>query len=143
MLQLMLWLAAMLERFQTRRVASWFVLGIGATLAEGALLRLLVEVLEIALPVATAMAAEAAILVKFTIADHWVFGHRRPTVGRLIRYHGASAGALGVYWVVINGLALFLEVPYLIGFVLGTGAAFAWSLVTNFLWVWAHPAVSR
>jgi hypothetical protein len=26
-----------------------------------------------------------------------------------------------------------------IGFVLGTGASFAWSLVTNFLWVWRKP----
>jgi hypothetical protein len=40
---------------------------------------------------------------------------------------------------VINGLAVLLGLPYVVGFVLGTGAAFAWSLVTNFLWVWAQP----
>jgi hypothetical protein len=27
--------------------------------------------------------------------------------------------------------------------VLGTAASFAWSLLTNFLWVWARPRGSR
>ena len=60
-------------------------------------------------------------------------------VHRLGRYQGASIGALIVYWLVFNALVEVLGVPYVVAFVLGTGAAFAWSLVTNFLWVWAQP----
>jgi putative flippase GtrA len=71
------------------------------------------------------------------LADRIVFGHAVPAWNRLIRYHGASAGALVVYWLVINGLALFFNLPYVVAFVLGTGAAFIWSLISNFLWVWA------
>ena len=123
----------------SRRVVGWFAVGIAGSVAELGLLRVLLEVLQWPLPIATAIAAETLILVKFVIADRWVFGHSWPTVNRLVRYHGACAGAFIVYWLVINGVVELLVVPYVVGFVLGTGAAFAWSLVTNFLWVWAQP----
>ena len=122
-----------------RRVAGWFVIGATAALMELALLRLLFESLEWPLPLATAIAAEVFILGKFLTTDRLVFGHASPTVNRLLRYHGASAGALAAYWVVINGLAALSGVPYVAAFVVGTAAAFLWSLVTNFLWVWAQP----
>jgi putative flippase GtrA len=109
---------------------------------ELALLRVLFELLEWPLPVATAIAAEVLILGKFVTTDRLVFGYASPTVNRLLRYHGASAGALLVYWLVINGLAELRGVPYVAAFIVGTAAAFAWSLVTNFLWVWAQPARS-
>jgi putative flippase GtrA len=122
---------------QSRRVASWFVLGLSASLVELALLRALYESLAWPLPLATAVAAEVLILTKFFVADRWVFGHRWPATSRLLRYHGASAGALLVYWLVINGLSTLFGTPYVLAFVVSTGAAFAWSLVSNFLWVWA------
>lgn len=121
---------------QSRRLVSWFAVGVGGALVELALLRVLYEWLQWPLPLATASAAEMLILAKFAIADRWVFGHPWPTLNRLLRYHGASAGAFVVYWLVINGSAEIIGLPYVVGFVLGTGAAFAWSLVTNFLWVW-------
>jgi len=127
--------------WQFRRVAGWFVLGVSAALVELGVLRLLYEVLGWPLAVATVVAAEVLILSKFLIADRWVFNHPWPAWDRLLRYHGASAGALVVYWLVINGLAALAGLPYVVGFVLGTGAAFTWSLLTNFLWVWARPVV--
>ena len=123
--------------WQTRRVASWVLIGLTASLVELALLRLLYEILQWPLPMATATAAEALIVVKFLVADRWVFGHPSPTVERLVRYHGASAGAFVVYWLVVNGLGVLVGLPYVAAFLLGTVAAFAWSLMSNFLWVWA------
>ena len=123
--------------WQTRRVAGWVLIGLTASLVELALLRLLYEVLQWPLPVATATAAEILILVKFLVTDRWVFGHPSPSVERLVRYHGASAGAFIVYWLVVNGLAVLLGLPYVAAFLVGTAAAFSWSLMSNFLWVWA------
>ena len=123
--------------WRTRRVAGWVLIGLTASLVELALLRLLYEVLQWPLPVATATAAEILILVKFAVTDRLVFGHPSPTVERLVRYHGASAGAFVVYWLVINGLAVVVGLAYVAAFLLGTAAAFAWSLMSNFLWVWA------
>ena len=123
--------------WQTRRVASWFLIGLTASVVELALLRLLYEGAQWPLPVATAAAAETLILVKFLVTDRWVFGHASPTLDRLVRYHGASAGAFIVYWLVVNGLAVLLGLPYIAAFLVGTAAAFSWSLMSNFLWVWA------
>jgi putative flippase GtrA len=123
-----------------QRLINWFVLGVGAAVAELGLLKVLVEVLVWPLPIATLVAAEVLILGKFFIADRWVFGHPRPTVRRLLKYHGACVGALVVYWLVINGLAALLGLAYEIAFVVGTAASFAWSLLTNFFWVWARSA---
>jgi putative flippase GtrA len=133
----------MLHRhFAARRLAGWVVLGLGGAVVELGLLRVLYEGLGLALPLATAAAAEVLILAKFAIADRWVFGHAWPTRERALRYHGACIGAFAVYWLVINALSTFLNVPYEVGFVAGTVASFAWSLATNFLWVWGQPKVS-
>ena len=123
-------------KMPSRRVGGWLVLGVSAAVVELALLRVLVDVLVWPLLVASLVAAETLILIKFVIADRLVFGHARPALDRLLRYHGACLGALIVYWLVINGLVELLGVPYTVGFVLGTGASFGWSLVSNFLWVW-------
>jgi len=112
------------------------MLGIAAAGIELLLLRVLYEGLSWDLPVATAVAAETLIVAKFLIADRWIFGYPRPGLTRAIKYHGASAGAFIVYWLVINGLAGLLGLPYALAFLAGTAASFAWSLVTNFLWVW-------
>src|SRR4051812_11475073 len=106
----------MLSSATVQRVIRWFVLGLGASLVELGLLRVLYEVLTWPLPLATAVAAEVLILVKFAIADRYIFNHERPSADRLLRYHGACAGALVVYWLTINGLSAFADVPYIIGF---------------------------
>ena len=134
-----LWLTprSSLAVFSGRRVAPWLLIGCGASLVELLLLRLLHEDLGWPLPLASATAAETLIMVKFLLSDRCVFGHRWPQLRRLLRYHGACAGAFVTYWLVINGLAALLAVPYVAGFVVGTAVAFTWSLLTNFLWVWA------
>jgi putative flippase GtrA len=129
-----------MTRWDVHRVASWIVLGLVASLVELGLLRGLYEVLQWPLPVATAIAAEVLIVAKFLLADRWIFNHPSPTLNRLVRYHGASAGALVVYWLVTNALVLLMGIVYVIAFIVGTGAAFVWSLLTNFLWVWAQAS---
>lgn len=124
------------RRTRLWQVGRWLVLGAGAAVVELALLRLLVEVLLVHPWAASALAAEALILARFAVADRWVFQHPRPTLPRLLRYQGACTGALVVYLVAFNGLTLLLGAPYVVAFVLGTAVSFAWSLVTNFLWVW-------
>jgi putative flippase GtrA len=129
--------------WQSRRIVSWVLLGLTGSLAELVLLRGLLEVWHWALPLATAVAAEVLIVIKFLVADRWVFQHPWPTVARLMRYHGASAGALVIYWLVVNGLGIIVGLMYVEAFIIGTAAAFVWSLLTNFLWVWAQPARSH
>ncbi len=122
-----------------RQVGTWALLGVVALVAELSLLSFLVEIVRLPLWIASALAAETLILARFAAMDRWVFGHTRPAWERLVRYHGASAGALVVYWVAINAAVGLLGIQYLLAALAGTGASFLWSLVTNFLWVWARP----
>ena len=85
------------------------------------MLRVLYEGLAWPLPVATAVAAEVLILVNSSRPTGWSSAMPSPALDRLMRYHGASAGALVVYWLVINGLAEFLGLPYVVAFMRGHG----------------------
>jgi putative flippase GtrA len=123
-----------------REVGLWVLVGTTAAVLELLLLRALYEGLGWTLPLATAIAAEVLILAKFAVSDRFVFGYPVPGLARLLKYHGAALGALVVYWLVTNGLAGMGNVAYMFAFVAGTVAAFAWSLLTSFLWVWARPA---
>src|SRR6266566_1321725 len=104
-------------RFQLKRVLTWSILGVTASGVEYGLLYLLSEWLRWPLPLASIVAAEVLILAKFLVADRWVFGHPLPGWDRLLRYHGASAGALIVYWVAFNALAVLLSLPVAVAFV--------------------------
>jgi putative flippase GtrA len=126
-----------------RRLVLWVLLGVSAAVVELLLLRTLYETLGWPLTIATAVAAETLILTRFFISDRWIFGFSRPTLERLLKYHGASAGALVVYWLAVNSLAAFAAVPYAAAFILATGASFGWSLATNFLWVWGKASAAR
>ena len=118
------------------RVGLWGALGLVALALEIGAIALLHDALRLPLPPASALAGEAAVLARFALNDRWVFGHRRPTLARLARYHGACAGAFVVSWLVLNGTALFLGVPYALATLLGSAASAAWGLPTNFLWDW-------
>ena len=123
-----------------RRFARWVALGVPVVGAQLALLTLLHQGLAWPLWLASAAAAEAGLLTRFLTTDRWVFGHPRPTLRRWARFHGAAAGAFVVSWLVLNGAVAGLGVPYVAAALLGTGAAFGWSALTTFLWVWRAPS---
>ena len=132
----------MTRRGSQRRFAGWVAVGVAAFGAEVALLALLHQGLAWPLWLASALAAEASLLARFLATDRWVFGYARPTLRRAGRFHGAAVVAFVVNWLVLNGAVGWWGVSYVLAALLGTGAAFGWSALTNFLWVW-RPAPPR
>lgn len=123
--------------------AGWFGLGVVAFAIEVGLLAILHQWLGMHLWMASALAGETMILGRFLTNDRYVFGHPTPSLGRCWRYHAASAGSFVVSWLVLNGTAHELQVPYPVATFLGSAASFFWSALTNFLWVWRQPAAKR
>jgi putative flippase GtrA len=119
--------------------AGWVGLGLIAFGLELGLLAILHQWLGMHLWQASALAGESVILGRFLTTDRYVFGHASPSFGRCWRFHVASAGSFTVSWLVLNGTAHALQVPYPVATFLGSAAAFVWSALTNFLWVW-RPA---
>jgi putative flippase GtrA len=136
--------AAFRERVPERVVqfAGWFFLGVLAFAFELGLLAVLHQMLHCPLWLASALAAEIILLSRFLSTDRLVFGYSRPSFSRCWRFHAAAAGAFVASWLVLNGSADLLSVPYPVAAFFGTVAAFLWSAVTNFLWVWRSPAAS-
>ena len=119
-----------------RQFAGWFILGVVAFGAEVALLGVLHQWLGCPLWLASALAAETVLLGRFFSTDRLVFGYAQPALDRCIRFHAAAAGAIVVSWLVLNGSAAVLQVHYVMAAFLGSVAAFGWSGLTNFFWVW-------
>jgi putative flippase GtrA len=128
-----------LTTVQLRRFGGWFVLGLAAFGGEVVLLGVLHQWLKCPLWLASAVAAECVLLARFLSTDRLVFGYATPTLARCGRFHGAAVGSFAVSWVVLNGTATAFGVPYVAAAFLGSVAAFVWSGLTNFLWVWRSP----
>ncbi|HEX8969318.1 MAG TPA: GtrA family protein, partial [Chloroflexota bacterium] len=79
---------------------------------------------------------------RFLSTDRFVFGYRRPALARCGRFHAAALGSFAVSWLVLNGSAATLHVQYVAAAFLGSVAAFGWSGITNFFWVW-RPIQAR
>ena len=131
-------LVALADRAPARAVQfiGWFALGVLAFGVELILLAILHQWLRMPLWIASALAAELVILGRFLSTDRFVFGHRAPSLGRCWRFHVSALGSFTVSWIVLNSAAVMLGVQYVIAAFLGSVAAFAWSGLTNFLWVW-------
>jgi putative flippase GtrA len=123
-----------------RQFAGWFTLGVLAFGIEVGLLGLLRQGLECPLWLASAIAAEVVLLGRFLSTDRLVFGYAHPSLVRCWRFHAAAAGSFAVSWLVLNSSAALLDVHYAVAAFLGSVAAFVWSGLTNFLWVWRRAA---
>ena len=132
------WAAPFLELLPPRllQFAGWFALGVLAFGAELALLTAVRQGLHWPLWLSSAIAAELILLGRFLSTDRFVFGYGHPTLARCWRFHAAAAGSFTVSWLVLNGSATLLDLHYVAAAFLGSVAAFIWSAVTNFLWVW-------
>lgn len=123
-----------------RRVGRWWAVGVGFTFLNIPVLYSLVEILAVPLAIATVVAGEAGLLVRFLVNDRWVFNEQRPTWGRLGQYHVAVGGGFLIWWSATNFFSAW-GVHYLVASLLATGISVAWSMFTNFLWVWRHQPV--
>jgi putative flippase GtrA len=116
--------------------SGWFVLGVLAFGFEVGLLAVMHQWWGMHLWLASALAAEIVLLGRFLSTDRLVFGHVTPSLQRCWRFHLAALGSFTVSWLVLNASAHVLACPYAVAAFLGSIAAFGWSGVTNFLWVW-------
>jgi putative flippase GtrA len=116
--------------------AGWFAVGVLAFGVEIVLLTVFHQWFKLSLWIASAMAAEIVLLGRFLTTDRFVFSYPTPSLGRCVRFHISALGSFTVSWLVLNSAATMLGVHYVAAAFLGSVAAFVWSALTNFLWVW-------
>lgn len=125
-----------LARWAFRQPAArWLAVGLMFMGVNAAFLKLFIGALGLSVPVGSTVALEANILLRFFINDRWVFGHRTPNGSRLVKYHGAQAGAALVWWIAANTMNR-AGIHYLVAGTLAIGFSTGFSFVSNFYWVW-------
>jgi putative flippase GtrA len=83
----------------------------------------------------TVGAAEISTVLRYLVNDRWVFGHRRPSWMRLLKFEVANAGSLVIWWVATN-LLVRAGINYLLAGLLAIGASTGFSLASSFYWIW-------
>jgi len=117
------------------KLLRWFMAGLVFMGISMAILYGLVELLGLAVPFATFMAAEASTLLRFLVNHYWVFGQRNPTLRNCIHYHIANAGAFAVWWITANVLSN-QGMHYLLAGLAAVACSTVLSLTSNFFWIW-------
>lgn len=117
------------------QIARWFAVSFAFFVFSMPLLYVFYERVGLPFPVASLVAGEISTLLRFLANDRIVFRARRPTWKRLWQFHLVVAGSFTLWWIVSNAATL-AGLHYLLASVVGAATTVAWSLPTNFFWIW-------
>jgi FkbM family methyltransferase len=129
-------------RIMSREMLRWLIVSFGFVGVNIGLLYVFVDLLAVPVLLATLVAAELGVLLRFLINDRWVFRQSRVTMQRLWQYHVAIAGSFTVWWVITN-VIVFLGGHYMIASLAGMACSVLISIATNFFWIWTHPQAAE
>jgi putative flippase GtrA len=119
------------------------LVGISGIVVNSAILWGLVHGPRLAIPLASAIATEAAILSNFLLNDRWTFraGARADSAARrLLRFNGVALGGMLITALILTALTTSTRLPLLIANVLAVGAATIWNYAINSRWTWSNQS---
>lgn len=96
----------------------------------------------LAVPLASVLATETAILSNFMLNDRWTFGdaaRRHRFLARLARFNGVSLGGMAITAGLLMLLISYAGLHLLLANVLAIGGAMTWNYVVNSRWTWRQP----
>jgi dolichol-phosphate mannosyltransferase len=124
------------ERARLTRLGRFLVVGGTGVLVNSLALLVLFQWAHLALVLASALAAELAIVNNFWWNDRWTFKRTQLSWQRFARFNLVSLAGLiittGTLWVLVRQLGVY----YLTANLLGIAVATAWNFVANSLWTW-------
>jgi putative flippase GtrA len=94
----------------------------------------------LAIPAASAIATEVAIVSNFLLNDRWTFrsgAQPGSAARRLLRFNGVALGGMLITAVMLTLLTASTRLPLLIGNLLAVGAATIWNYAINSRWTWS------
>jgi dolichol-phosphate mannosyltransferase len=127
------------------RVLRFGLVGISGIVVNSAILWALVRGAGLAIPLASVLATEAAILSNFVLNDRWTFrANRAAKPGgawrRLLRFNGVALGGMLITAALLTGLTHYAGLPLLLANLLAVAGALAWNYLMSTRWAWRAPA---
>ena len=124
------------QRARLCRVSKFLLVGATGALVNSLALLLLVQWTHLPLLLASALAAELAIIHNFSWHDRWTFRRTQLSWSRFARFNLVSLAGLvittGTLWVLVRHLGLYYLAANLLGITLAT----AWNFAVNSCWTW-------
>ena len=120
-----------------KRVFKFGIVGISGIVVNQGLLVLLKETVGLAIPVASILAIQVAILNNFIWNDLWTFkGSGQPQKfpnrwQRLLSFEVVSAGGAVINFIILNFMVFFLATDYQIANIIGILLGFIWNFLVN------------
>lgn len=97
----------------------------------------------LALPVASAIATETAILGNYAGNELYTFHLRELHLGRLLRFNAVALGGLVLTVATLWLLHRLTPWHYLLANLVAIGAGSLWNFAVNFGWTWGGRAMRR
>lgn len=129
--------------YRISRPLRFGLVGVSGVLVNSAIIWALVRGLHLAIPAASALATEAAIVTNFLLNDRWTFtAHGQPGGGaRFLRFNGVALGGMAITIAVLSLLTRYLHADLLWANLVAIGAATFWNYLVNSRWTWgSRPA---
>jgi putative flippase GtrA len=121
------------------RLIRFGLVGLSGVVVNSAVLWALVRSVALAVPIASALATEAAIVSNFALNDRWTFSSARTCDSlwqRFLRFNGVSLGGLLITAVLLTLLTSYVGLPLLPANLLAVSSAITWNYVLNTRWTW-------
>ena len=118
--------------FVRGRFARFAAVGLSGVVVNAGLLLLFVEGLGWPVLVASVLSIEVSTLSNWALNRRFTWADRDAGAWRsLAKYHGVAAVGMLLQWLVLAASLAYLPVHYLVGTLLGIGAATAWNFAGN------------
>ncbi len=107
-----------------RRPLRFGLVGLSGLLVNSAVLWALVRGLAIAIPLASVLATEVAIVSNFALNDRWTFGRVQTTAPRwqrFLRFNGVALGGMLITATLLTLLTSYAPLPLLLANYAGGG----------------------
>jgi len=125
-----------LARFQ--ELIRFGLVGLSGVLVNTLMLWVLAQRLGLAVPLASVLATEVAIISNFLLNDRWTFSgrHTRSFIQRLLRYNSVAIGGLVITTGVLTFLTSVGALPLLVANLVAVLVAMAWNYTLSSRWTW-------
>jgi dolichol-phosphate mannosyltransferase len=124
---------------QLQQPIRFGLVGLSGVVVNTTVLWALARGAHLAVPLASALATETAILSNFMLNDRWTFratmGHHR-FLTRLARFNSVSLGGMAITAGLLMLLISYAGLHLLLANLLAIGGAMAWNYVVNSRWTW-------
>jgi putative flippase GtrA len=127
------------------RPVRFGLVGVSGVVINSTIVWALAQGLHMAIPAASALATEAAIVSNFLLNDRWTFAaaQGQGALARFLRFNGVALGGMLITIGILTLLTHYARAELLPANLAAISAATIWNYLANSRWTWATPTTDH